>query len=113
MASDELTGRGISAADKNKRIRQEALREQLAAKGLVQQVVEISEKLNDLDTPLEANDVTRLKASADLKLKLVNKYLPDLKSTEIIGDPDQPLIHKLHTLTDDQLAAIATSSSGK
>jgi hypothetical protein len=95
MASDELNGRGVSAADKNRRIRQEALREQLSAKGLVQQVVEISEKLNDLNVKLDANSVSRLKASADLKLKLVNKYLPDLKSTEITGDPDQPLNVKM------------------
>jgi hypothetical protein len=24
---------------------------------------------------------------------LINKYLPDLKQTELIGDPDQPMEH--------------------
>ncbi len=86
---------GLSAADRNKKIRQEALREQLANKGLVQQVLEISEKLNDLDQDLDANKVTRLKTAAELKLKLVNKYLPDLKQTELIGDPDNPLQHSV------------------
>lgn len=88
---------GLSAADRNKKIRQDALREQLANKGLAQQVLEISEKLNDLDQELDANKVARLKAAADLKLKLVNKYLPDLRQTELIGDPESPLEHK-HTI---------------
>lgn len=87
----EAKGRGISAADKNKKIRQDALREQLSKQKLVEQVVVISEKLNDLANPLEPNDIARLKASADLKLKLVNKYLPDLKQTELVGDQDRPV----------------------
>lgn len=106
-----MSERGISAADKNRRIRQEALREQLANKGLAQQVLEISEKLNDLDEELDANKIARLKAAADLKLKLVNKYLPDLKQTELIGDPENPLHVRASELSDEQLAAIIANSS--
>lgn len=84
-------GSGLSAADRNRKVRQEALREQLSNKGLLQQVIEISEKLHDLKDDLDPNQVTRLKAAADLKLKVVNKYLPDLKQTELIGDPEQPI----------------------
>lgn len=102
---------GVSAADRNRKIRQEALRELLANKGLAQQVLEISEKLADLDDELDANKVARLKASADLKLKLVNKYLPDLKQTELIGDPENPLQINPANLSDDQLAAIIANSS--
>lgn len=102
---------GLSSADRNRRVRQEALRDLLANKGLAQQVLEISEKLQDLDEELDANKVARLKAAADLKLKLVNKYLPDLKSTEITGDPDSPLHFKASRLSDDELAAIASSAS--
>ena len=64
----------------------------------MQQVLEISEKMADLsghpDLPQE--HVNRLKIAMDVKLKLVNKYLPDLKQTELIGDPDQPLTHAVN-----------------
>lgn len=87
---------GLSAADRNRRIRQDALREQLSNKGLLQQVIEISDKLADLtnhpDIPIE--HVNRYKIAMDVKLKMVNKYLPDLKQTELIGDPDQPIEHR-------------------
>jgi len=78
-------------AQQNRAIRQEALREQLSAKGLLQQVIEIAEKLSDLDKELDPLKVQRLKASADLKIKLVAKYLPDLKSTELTGADGGPL----------------------
>jgi hypothetical protein len=91
MASN---GSGLSAADRNRRVRQEALREQLSNKGLVQKVIEINEKMADLGEPLPPEHVARLKIAMDVNLKLVAKYLPDLKQTEVIGDPDQPIEHK-------------------
>ena len=87
-------GSGLSAADRNRRIRQEALREQLSNKGLVQKVIEINEKMADLGEDLPPEHVARLKIAMDVNMKLVAKYLPDLKQTELIGDPDQPLEHK-------------------
>jgi hypothetical protein len=84
---------GITRANENRRIRQEALREQLSNKQLLQQVILIAEKLEDLDgkinpenSEIDALKITRLKHSADLKLKLVNKYLPDLKAMEMDMD---------------------------
>ena len=85
---------GVSRANENKRVRQEALREQLANKGLVQHVLEISEKIADLDTELESANVHRLKTAAELQLKLINKYLPDLKATEHSGQIDSEVIRK-------------------
>lgn len=87
-------GSGLSAADRNRRIRQEALREQLSSQKLVEQVVDIAKKIGNLDEDLEPEKVARLKIAAELNLKIVNKYLPDLKQTELIGDPEQPVEHK-------------------
>ena len=74
-------------AAKNKRIRQEAMREQLRAKGLETQVLKTAKKLHDEHNDLTPQSIQALKASADLRLKLINKYLPDLKATELSG-PD-------------------------
>ena len=77
------------AAQKNRKIRQEALREQLSAQGHVQHVVEIANKLSDKD--IESSDIQRLKLKADIHLALIKKYLPDLKAIEHSTDPDRPL----------------------
>ena len=73
---------GVSRAQENKAIRQEAIRQQLAMGGHIQHVVDIASKLNDLANELEGIEVTRLKYAADIKLKLIGKYLPDLKQIE-------------------------------
>ena len=77
---------GISQANANKRVRQEALREQLSAQGHVQHVIDISNKLSDLNEELDSTEVQRLKSAADIKCKLITKYLPDLKSVEVEAD---------------------------
>lgn len=89
-----MSGQGISRANANKKIRQEALREQLAAQQHVDHVNNIADKLLNLDLRLESEEIHRLKAAADIKLKLINKYLPDLKAAElnIGGQDDNPLI---------------------
>jgi len=74
---------GVSRADANKAIRVEALREQLANKGLVQHVLENASKIQDLSSTLEPADVNRLKVASELQLKLINKYLPDTKQVEL------------------------------
>lgn len=65
---------------RNRAIRQDALREQLSSQKLVEHVVELIKKINDADDALE---ITKYKAAAEINLKLINKYLPDLKSTEL------------------------------
>ena len=87
-AKEEITGKDTATpAAKNKRIRQEAMREQLRAKGLETHVIETAKKLYNEGADLSPSHIQALKASADLRLKLINKYLPDLKATELSG-PD-------------------------
>jgi len=81
-----------TAANKNRAIRQEALREQLSKQKHVEHVIEIAELLSKPISALESIDVQRLKAAADIKLKLISKYLPDLKITELTGADGKDLI---------------------
>ena len=76
---------GVTRATQNRKVRQEALRDQLSVQGHVQHVIDIAEKLSDLDEILDALEIQRLRAAAEIKSKLINKYLPDLKSTELTG----------------------------
>ena len=82
MAKDSKT-----AVHRNRAIRQEALREQLSQQGHEQYISEIISNLSDPEMEYDSLWVQRLKAAADLRLKLMAKYLPDLKTTEITG-PD-------------------------
>tara|TARA_R110002020_G_scaffold237953_1_gene450300 strand:+ start:83 stop:382 length:300 start_codon:yes stop_codon:yes gene_type:complete len=75
---------------KNRRVRQEALREQLSNQGHLQHVVDILEEIQNADL-MENEKLSRLKVVIDTKMRLINKYLPDLKSTEITGDVDNPI----------------------
>jgi hypothetical protein len=74
-------------AQLNRQVRQEALREQLSQQGHEQYISEIIRNLSDPELEYDSLWVQRLKAAADLRLKLMAKYLPDLKTTEITG-PD-------------------------
>jgi len=70
-------------AQQNKSIRQEALREQLSAQGHVQQAVVIIDKLTDLSVDLDSLHIQRLNIAMGGHFKLINKYLPELKASEM------------------------------
>ena len=83
MANNRDTAR---QRDKNKRMRQENLRDQLSAQGHVQHVVDILDELNDDKHEIDQLTVQRKKIVLDTKLKLIGKYLPDLKAIEVEGN---------------------------
>ncbi len=97
-------------AQLNKAVRQDALRDQLSAQGHVQHVVDITNKLSELEIPLDNLDVTRLKAAADIKIKLIDKYLPSLQS---IHSVNESLDKTAEQYSDAELTSIATASSNR
>ena len=70
-------------AMRNRQIRQDALREQLAEQCRVQHILDSVQKLEDLSEEMDQITVQRLRAACDTRLKLLAKYLPDLKSIEV------------------------------
>lgn len=93
-------------AQENRAIRQEALRDQLEAQGHVQHVFDIIEEARDLTKKLQPNDLSRYKFVVETKLKLINKYLPDLKQSEISATLQGDITHQLI-----QLEVIGTDKS--
>jgi hypothetical protein len=87
-------------AQENRAIRQEALREQLSKQKHVEHVVDIAEKLNDPEGDLDALMVTRLKAAADIRMKLIAKYLGDVKAVEITGEGGESLTINVQSFKD-------------
>jgi len=60
----------------------------LSAQGHLQYVVDIAEELRK---PTDSTNVQSLKAAADIHLRLIDKYLPSLKSVENTGEGGGPL----------------------
>jgi len=103
MATKDST----TAKNRNRKLRQDNLRESLAAGGHIQHVLDISDKLLDLVNELESTEVVRLKSAADIKLKLIDKYLPGLKQVELSGDLS---INDLREKTNQELQDIINGS---
>lgn len=61
-------------------------------KGLLQKVIDTVEEIADLGKTMDQHELNRLKTANEQRLKMVNKYLPDLKAVEISGDEDSPLM---------------------
>ena len=93
MAKGVGNGSGQSRANKNKQIRQEALREQLQAHGHLQHVVELLNESSNLQLSEESDFILKRNMQiVDRKLKLINKYCPDLQSMQINADVETKTI---------------------
>jgi len=80
---------GQSLKQRHKHERQESLRELLSKQGHLQQVLVSVEKLENLSEEMESVDIQRLKIAIETRMKLLNKYLPDLKAVEMeISGPE-------------------------
>ena len=93
MARDTTTQK-----NKNRRMRQDALREQLSKQKHVEHVIEIVNELNDVKQELDQLMVQRKKIVLDTKLKLINKYLPELKSVEVVDEEGNDALPKSITI---------------
>jgi len=83
--------KGISRKDQNRAIRRDELRLYLAERGRLSHLFENIEKLEDLGQPLEKDEITRIKTANEQRLRLLDKYLPSMKSVEVIGDDGEPI----------------------
>lgn len=91
---------GRTRAMENRAIRQEALREQLSKQKHIEQVVDIATKLGDVDNELDPATASRLKASAEIRLKLISKYLGDVKAVEVSGEGGEALTINVQSFKD-------------
>jgi len=87
----EYSGTNPMAATRaavNRKIRQDTLREYMQERGSTQYLFDLIEKIEGLDPSEESfsSELAKYKAAAELRYKLIGKYLPDLKSQEITGE---------------------------
>lgn len=80
-------------AQQNRAMRQEALREWLSEKCTAQHLVDNIQKIEQLDPESESfsNELNKYRVANEQRLKIMGKYLPDLKATEITGEGGKPM----------------------
>ena len=83
-----------STAAKNRKLRQDTLREYITERGSIQYLFDLIEKIEGLDPDSSTftNDLQKYKAALDARIKMAGKYLPDLKSQEVTGEGGDALI---------------------
>jgi len=82
---------GATVAAKNRKVRREELRAYLAERGKLDYILDNIEKIENLDTNLDVNELNRLKTANDQRIKLLSKYLPDVKAVEVTGEEGEPI----------------------
>jgi predicted ATPase len=86
-----ITGTGYSVAKTraqlNRETRQAEMRKKIEASGYETHVANVVKKLLDPELEFDSIEVQRMKSAADLSIKMMAKFMPDMKSTEITG-PD-------------------------
>lgn len=76
----------ITAVVENRRIRQEALREELKAREYLRQLEEIDKRLSKNARTLESGELQALKLRVEIQFRRLAKVLPDVKAP-----PDDPV----------------------
>lgn len=99
---------GTYAKGNIRRNRQETLREYLSKQQLAHKVIKTCDELSDKDKKIEPEMVHRMKIAMDGRLKLINKYLPDLKFVEYNDGAEDESREQL----EDRLKQLLSGGSG-
>ncbi len=79
MATAITRGSGLNRLDRNRAVRQQAMREQLAKQGHLQHAVDLIGQIRDLSVELEPIQAKRLEIALNGHLKLISLYIPAAK----------------------------------
>ena len=77
---------------KQRAMRQEQLRELLSKQKHVEKAIDNIKKMEEQGAMMEPNELTALKYATDARFKLINKYLPDMKTQEVTGEGGDALV---------------------
>jgi len=90
-------------ANQNRKIRQEALREQLAEQCRMQHLFDNLKKIEQLDpnSPSFRNELDKYKEANAQRIKLMGYYLPALKQTEIKASIEAKEVKNFSDMYDD------------
>lgn len=98
-------------AHKQRAIRQDALREWLSEKCTAQHLIDNINKIEELDPESDTfrNNLDKYRVANEQRLKVLGKYLPDLKSSEFTGEGGGPI----QTDSIFEFIPVGSNGSGK
>jgi len=101
--------RGTSRAAQNRKIRKDALREELASRNYVSQLEKIADRLDpEADDAYKREDVPMVKERVGILFKMLDKTLPNLKPVEL------PVAFPLkESLTEQAASILRAVATGK
>ena len=100
--------------DINRDMRKMAIREQLKEQKHLEKAIDNIKKIETANGDMDVLEFQRLKAATELRLKLVAKYIPDLKSIEHsgeIGVTDNITAEEAKELSFEELRKIAKAKN--
>ena len=77
---------------KMRAMRQESLRDLLSKQKHLEKAVDNIVKIEKEGASMETNELNALKYATEARIKLLGKYLPDLKATEVTGEGGSDMI---------------------
>ena len=83
---------GATVKDRNRKLRQDELRELMSQRGKLSYVYDNIEKIENLSGELDATELRRLEAATNARIKLFDFYMPKLKAVEMTGADGKDLI---------------------
>lgn len=94
-SADNGRGDSRNLATRRRQMYREEVLEKLRNAGLIQKVLEDADKLANEAIEIDSVMAGRIKSANDLRLKMVSKWLPDVKAVEVTGE-DGEEIRVLH-----------------
>ena len=83
---------GATIKAKNRKVRQDELREYLSQQGKLQYVFDNIKKIEDVNIQLDAVELKRLETATNSRIKLLDFYMPKQKAIEHTGEGGGDLI---------------------
>jgi len=85
------TGSGKNRADRYRDDNAKHLLDRLKGYGFIDQTIVNIKDLEDLTKDLDPNQVVRIKAATDIRMKLLDKIVPSRKAIELTGEDGGPV----------------------
>lgn len=100
---------GATVKARNRKVRQEELREFISQQGKLSYVFDNIKKIENLNEPLDQAELKRLEIATNTRVRLLEYYMPKQKSIELSQDPENPI----SDLGDSELKAQIAELLGK
>ena len=107
LDSEQRRDKRLTRAQQNRQIRQDEMRRAIAEKARADHILIGVYRLENEANEMTAQEISALGKALDIRMKLLNKYLPDLKSIEVTKEETHETltidVHEYRRIREDML----------